>query len=167
MRINKSNHILLGVVVVATLVVGYAVFAAPLSGDNITGSANNWNIGFIDAKKVAVNGQATETSEVVYNANSATFNISFAGPGDSITYDFAIKNNGLLDAKVDSIHILPSNKIDDVALFEVKGLEVGDELDAGEVTHMQVIATYNSNYQDVAKNVSKGVTVVVNYKENS
>lgn len=165
MKKKLKNYVIVFAAVVALLVVGYATFAQPLAHRLPTVTGNEWNIGFVDAVRSDVKGNAKEMSAVTYNSTSASFNIFLSGAGDSITYDFTIKNKGALTAKVDSIYVVPTNKPNDAILFNTSGLQVGDELKSLEEAHLKVTASYSTSSLEDLNTASKSVTVIVNYKQ--
>ena len=74
-----------------------------------------------------------------------------------------IKNSGTIDAKVSDILVSPITNMDEQLLFSFSGLEVGDELNAGETTTVTVNIKYNSNYIGPKNKISKDFTVFINY----
>ena len=107
-------------------------------------------------------GNVMELAKPSFTTTTATFSVSLSAPGDKIVYDLTIKNSGKLNAKVDSIYIVPENKPDDIILYSVGGINLGDELKAGDSTHMNVTAMYNRT-SGGQEQVSKKVTVYINY----
>ena len=62
-------------------------------------------------------------------------------PGDSITYDITIANQGTIDAVLKTI--TKTDTSNSAILFETSGVNEGDELKATETVVMQVKVTYN------------------------
>lgn len=164
MKDDKKKKIIVWCVVLICflLVTGYSTFAQPLAYPSKTVS-NNWNISFTDVSRDEILGTALENNKPSFSGTTATFNVSLSSLGDSITYDFTIKNKGTLDAKVDGVYVLPANKASDAILFRVSGLEVGDELKAGESTHIKVNALYVGKENMSKEDLKKSVMVVINY----
>ncbi len=167
MKSDNRKKIVVGsaVVLCFLLVTGYASFAQPVAYPART-VFNNWNISFTDVSREEVLGTALENSAPSFNGTTATFNVSLSSLGDSITYDFTIKNNGTLNAKVDGVYVLPANKASDAILFTTSGLEVGDVLKAGESTHIKVNALYVGKENMSKEDFKKSVTVVINYVQS-
>lgn len=95
-------------IAVVGLTIGYAAYASTLT---INGSANvdpaSWDVHF--AYKTGDSLTATKTGSAVENTTptlAATtisgFDVTLKAPGDSVTYDFSVKNGGTLDAKLDT-----------------------------------------------------------------
>ena len=167
---KKSTHkIVISLVIVGLLLtMWYAVFAQPLAfNTKQTNDDGSWNIGFTDMQISDIVGGAKELGKPSFTSTKANFYISLTGPGDKIVYDLTIKNSGTFNAKVDSIYIVPENKPDDYIIYSVGGISLGDELDAGESTHMTVTAMYNRNVKgtEFTDGVRKDMSVIVNYKQ--
>ena len=164
---KSTNKIVISFVIVGLLLtMWYAVFAQPLAFDAEQSSDNeSWNIGFTDMKVADVVGGAKELENPSFTSTKANFYISLTGPGDKIVYDLTIKNTGTFNAKVDDIDIIPDNKPNDYIIYSVGGINLGDELKAGESTHMTVTAMYNRNANVSLDSVRKDMSVVINYTQ--
>lgn len=93
-------------IAVVGLTVGYAAYSSTLT---INGTANvdpaSWDVHFgyktgtsLTAEKV---GNAVETTApTLADTTISGFNVTLKAPGDSVTYNFIIKNAGTLDAKL-------------------------------------------------------------------
>lgn len=147
----------------AFLVIWYSAFAQPLAS-NSNQVTDSWNISFNDMKLQSQVGGAKEVNSPSFTSNKANFYISLASKGDKIVYELTIKNSGTLNAKIDSIYIIPENKPSDQIIYSVGGINLGDELKAGESTKMTVTAMYN-NSATVTGSVKKDMSVIVNYKQ--
>ncbi len=166
MRRKDKNHVFILVLIVALMTVGYATFAQPLASKLSTkATGSEWNIGFTNVIRSDVSGSAKELSPLEYSETSANFNIYLGASGDAITYDFTVKNMGTLDAKVSSIYLFPANEANDLVLFDISGLQVGDELKVGEIANMKIKAYYNPAAGSKAAVGNKSVTVQVNYSQ--
>ena len=164
---QSTNKIVIILVAIgAFLIVWYATFAQPLgfNARQQTADSGAWNIGFINMEINDIVGGAKELGKPSFTSNKANFYISLSGPGDKIVYNLTIKNSGTMDAKVDSIYIIPENKPDDQIIYSVGGISLGDELKAGESVDMTVTAMYNRSASS-ATDVRKDMSVVINYAQ--
>ena len=134
------------------------------SSYNVTPSdGQRWNVGFVNMTLTDKVGSASEVSSPSYTKSRANFHVSLVEQGDMISYDIDIKNSGTIDAKVSDILVSPITNMDEQLLFSFSGLEVGDELNAGETTTVTVNIKYNSNYIGPKNRISKDFTVFINY----
>ena len=164
---QSTNKIVIILVAIgAVLIVWYATFAQPLGFNARQQAADSgaWNIGFINMEINDIVGGAKELGKPSFTSNKANFYISLSGPGDKIVYNLTIKNSGTMDAKVDSIYIIPENKPDDQIIYSVGGISLGDELKAGESVDMTVTAMYNRSASS-ATDVRKDMSVIINYAQ--
>ena len=108
---NKTQHILLGVLAVG--LVGISVAYASLSQNlTINGTAKvataTWDIKFDNMSAGAATGYATLPSSGKFGIQTGSTTVSgdlgtLKAPGDTITYTFKVKNNGSINAKVNSV----------------------------------------------------------------
>lgn len=125
--------------------------------------SQRWNVGFVNMALSEKIGSAGEASKPSYTRTRASFHVLLVEPGDEISYDIDIKNSGTIDAKVSDITINPITEISDPISFVFSGLEVGDELDAGETTKVSVNIKYNPNYNGTKEKVNQDFVVLINY----
>lgn len=93
-------------IAVVGLTVGYAAYSSTLT---INGTANvdpaSWKVNFGyktgDSLTGTINGHATEnTAPTLADTTISGFDVTLKAPGDSVTYNFLIKNSGTLNAKL-------------------------------------------------------------------
>lgn len=159
---KRKNYVIVFALFVLFLAVGYATFVQPLADKLPLFSLHDWNVGFVDAERVGITGNATENQPVSYTLTRGYFYVSLHQPGDSVTYDFTIKNLGSIKAKVQSIYAFATNDKTDAILFKVDGLKVGDVLNPGETVKLRVKASYNENIIGPPA-TSRELYVIVNY----
>lgn len=162
-----SRKIVMGLLILCLmLTLWLTTFAQQLASDLFNTQATNntdWNIAFTKAVKNRVTGKAKQIKPVSYTSTTASFAVELTGVGDSISYSFTISNKGKIDAKVESIYIVPTNKESDALLFYVSNLEVGDELLAGDSKNLNVSVNFNKNYEGDATQIKKDVTILINF----
>ncbi|MDD6323519.1 MAG: hypothetical protein PUA73_02795 [Bacilli bacterium] len=162
---KSVNRIVIALVTIgAFLVMWYSIFAQPLAFNNRQMKTGAWNISFVDMKLESKIGGARELSHPDYTSTKASFYVSLTGKGDKIVYELTIKNSGTIDAMVDGIYIIPENKPSDQIIYSVGGINLGDELKAGQSTKMTVTAMYNNGTSTIGT-VRKDMSVIINYKQ--
>ena len=101
MRDRKKRNIIIGSLccLLVFMGIGYAVLSQTL---NISGTANmkgTWDIKITDISEASRTGKADPgTPTISSNGVSASFEANLWMPGDSITYNITVKNNGNIDA---------------------------------------------------------------------
>ncbi len=140
---KQRNYIIVGLCMVLVIMgVGYAAFQSQLKISGTSNIASNFNVKITSITPNSIIGTAENKTEVTtYNDTSATFGVSLKSPGDSITYDITIVNQGTIDAVLKTI--TKTDASNSAILFETSGVNEGDELKVGETATMKVKVTYN------------------------
>lgn len=163
---KKKNIIITFLVgVTCIMAIAYASFSQTL---NITGSAaidSTWNIKITNVSTKNIVGDATKAFEPVVSDTSVTFKTNLIQPGDSMTYSVTITNAGTIDAKVGSIEKTESQN--PAIIFSTTGINENDLLKAGETQTFDVTVAYNQNVTSQPEEISKTLTVKLNYVQNS
>ena len=162
---KKNIIITFLVAIICIMAIGYAAFSQTL---NITGSAtidSNWNIKITSVTTKNILGHATKAFEPIVSDTAVTFKTNLKYPGDSMTYEVTISNEGTVDAKVDSIEITDSKN--PAITFTTTGINENDLLEAGQKQIYNVIVTYNDNITSQPSELSATLTVKLNYVQNS
>ena len=101
MRDRKKRNIIIGSLcsLLVFMGIGYAVLSQTL---NISGTANmkgTWDIKITDISEASRTGKADPGTPTISTSGvSASFEANLWMPGDSITYNVTVKNNGNIDA---------------------------------------------------------------------
>ena len=101
MRNRKKRNIIIGAIccLLVFMGIGYAVLSQTL---NINGTANmrgEWDIKITDISEASRTGKADPGTPTISSSGvSASFEANLWMPGDSITYNITVKNNGNIDA---------------------------------------------------------------------
>lgn len=161
---KKNIIITFLVAIICIMAISYAAFSQTL---NITGSAtidSNWNIKITSVTTKNILGHATKAFEPIVSDTAVTFKTNLKYPGDSMTYEVTISNEGTVDAKVDSIEITDSKN--PAITFTTTGINENDLLEAGQKQIYNVIVTYNDNITSQPSELSATLTVKLNYVQN-
>lgn len=147
------------------MVVGYAAFASQLKINGTSSITSNWKVLITDITSKNIVGSASNAIEPTHTDTTATFKTSLEKPGDSITYDITVTNNGTLDAVLKNIEINTTNS--EVILFESSGLKQGDVLITNTNDILTIKVTYNPNITSQPENTTSNIEVTLNYEQNS
>lgn len=152
------------VAIVCIMAIAYAAFSQTL---NINGTAtidSNWDIKITDVTTKNVIGDASKAFEPVVSDTAVTFKTNLVSPGDSMTYEVTISNEGTVDAKVESIEMTDSKN--PAIIFQTSGINENDLLEAGQTQTYNVIVSYSDSVTSQPKELTGTLTVKLNYVQN-
>ena len=180
--------------IIVIMGVGYAAFSTLL---NINGTAeitSNWDVHISNIEVAADNpvGTAASTANSVVDGNlAATFSSTLQAPGDSVTYDVTVVNEGSLPAKLSGINFTQTNTGegatdgaetvenngqsytgDNAIVYSYSGITTDATLDAKNGEHssvtFQVKVEYNSSLtkQPDTKQLKSDLKMVLTYVQD-
>lgn len=160
---RNSKNVLIGLLVFAVIAmsIGYAALAQTL---NITGTAqitSNWDIALTNITNGTPVGGATNNNLPAIVGTTANFDVNLVSPGDSMTYNITITNNGTLDAILDNIIVSDSGS--DAIIYTVTGVSEGTVLSAGNTNVAIVKVEYDNSVTTQPTQTSKTLSVTLNY----
>ena len=162
----KKNYLIITILIasICILAIGYAAFTSQLK---ITGNSNitsNWDIKITNITVKNITGGASKVIEPITSGTSATFKTSLISPGDSMTYEVTVTNNGNVDAKVKNIQETTSTN--PAIVFETKGINQNDLLEAGNSQTFDVTVSYNNTVTSQPEAREASYTIKLNYIQN-
>ena len=162
----KKNYLIITILIasICILAIGYAAFTSQLK---ITGTSNitsNWDIKITNITVKNITGGASKLIEPITSGTSATFKTSLISPGDSMTYEVTVTNNGNVDAKVKNIQETTSTN--PAIVFETKGINQNDLLEAGNSQTFDVTVSYNNTVTSQPEAREASYTIKLNYIQN-
>ncbi len=148
MRNHKKNkkYLLIGLVVICIFLMlglGYALLSQNLEIQGTGTITSDWNILITDIVTKDKSNTASNVTAPTHSGTSATMNAKFELPGDYISYDITVTNQGTLNAVLDSIKI--KMKDQEVFLFAVEGIQSGEALNVDEEKTFTLTIRYNEN----------------------
>ena len=166
-RLNKTqrNYIIMGLCAILVIMgVGYAAFQSQLKISGTSSISSNFAVKITDITVSSQNGGAADKPEVTTHTDTtATFGVTLQSPGDSITYDIRIENQGSIDAVLKTITKTDTNN--SAILFETSGVAEGDALNVGDSKVMQVKVTYNSSVTSQPTDLESTLNVTLDYEQ--
>ena len=169
-RRHGKKNVLIGFLIAAILMmsVGYAALASQLNINGTSGITGNFKVQFTDITEGTAVGSATNKTAASVTDTTATFDVEFVSPGDSMSFDITVKNTGNLVAKLDSITGLPSESENDPIKYTISGIQVGDTLAVNQEVTVTVKAEYDSSVtsQPTDEQLSKSLSVTLNYVQS-
>ena len=163
---RKRNIIMVSLLaVLAIMTIGYAAFSTQLEIKGTSNIDSRWEVKIIAISAGTPVGTAENAVAPSYTDTTANMNVNLYAPGDSMTYEITIQNNGTLDAVLNSI--TENNSNNPAIKFEIAGIKEGDTLLAGETTKMTVKISYDSNVTGQPENTSADYTLTLNYTQKA
>ena len=163
---RKRNIIMVSLLaVLAIMTIGYAAFSTQLEIKGTSNIDSRWEVKIIAISAGTPVGTAENAVAPSYTDTTANMNVNLYAPGDSMTYEITIQNNGTLDAVLNSI--TENNSNNPAIKFEIAGIKEGDALLAGETTKMTVKISYDSNVTGQPENTSADYTLTLNYTQKA
>ena len=171
-RKMKTNHnqkklMILGLcLIVLFMAIGYASFSQNLIINGTSTITSDWNIKITDITVNGFNGSATNAEEPqVENDTTAIFKTNLISPGDSMTYEVTVANDGSIPAKLNELKVEDANN--PAILFQVNGISEIDILGEHSTTTFEVQVSYNSSITTQPENPKSTLTVTLDYVQNS
>ena len=124
-------------------------------------SIKRWDVGFVNVKMVDLKGTAREKIKASFDNLSATFDVLLSNPGDSITYEFTIKNKGIIDAKLDSYDIIVNDN--EAIKFDVENLVKGEALNVGKTKKIRVTTSFDSEATTTPDVTTEKIKIILRY----
>ena len=161
---TKNKIVIIMCCLIFVMVIGYAAFSTNLNINGTANIASTWKVEFTSIEEVSKSSGVTVKTAPTASGTMATFDVAFTSPGDSIEYDITIKNNGTLDAVIDSIKT--TNTGSDAIKFEVSGVTEGDTLAKQATTKVKVKISYDSSVTTQPTSLSRTLTLNIIYVQN-
>ena len=166
-RLNKMqrNYIIIGLCVILVIMgVGYAAFQSQLKISGTSNIESNFLVKITDIQVSNIVEGAQDKEEVTTHTDTtATFGTTLQSPGDSITYDITIENQGTIDAVLKTI--TKTDTSNSAILFETSGVNEGDPLNVGEIATMKVTVTYNPEVTNQPDNLDSNLNIELDYEQ--
>lgn len=158
---NKKNIIHLLLLALCIMTIGYAAFNSNLVINGSASIESNWDVEITGITSKEIHGGASNENPPVYTKISATFKSILQSPGDFITYEVTVRNNGDIDARLDDIEMSDENN--PAINFVLDGISEGDELDASEEVKFTVTVIYNNDVASQPDSISSSLAINLNY----
>ena len=161
----KKNLIIIIIILLSLLimVIGYASFATEidlLGNIEITG---NWNIMITKVEAIKVSS-GCDAGTPSFTDTEVTFDAKLLKPGDEITYEITIENQGNIDAILtDSLFETDlSNSANEISYTHT---EPAQELKAGASTSFLISITYDKNTTEMPDIKTKKIIGYIEYAQ--
>ena len=161
-RRKRNNLIILGLcAVVVCMGIVYAAFSTQLRINGTSSITSNFRVLITNIETGDIVGSASNKEEPTYTDDSATFSASLEKPGDSISYNITVSNEGTIDAVIDSIKINAPKQ--DAIIFSIEGINSKEDLLKDESKTFSVVVKYNENITTQPDTTDINFTVDLEY----
>ena len=150
---------LIGIMV--CMVIGYAAFSASL---NITGTStitSDWDVKITNIESRNIEGKARDISVPSHTDTTANFTAGLSSPGDSITYDIKIENEGNIDAVIKLLNYTATES--EAIKVTSSGVREGQVIKQNEEKHLYITVTFDEDYNGPSIEETVDVTVDIDY----
>ena len=166
-RVKKKNNVIIGglLAIVLLMTVGYAAFASNLSITSTASTTNNWKVLITNIESKDIVGGASNISSS-YDTLTANFQANLTAPGDSITYEVTVTNQGTLDAVLSSIQKnITTNEYIEVT---TSGVEEGQILYSNSSRVLKVVIKFkDGDIGSLTGTNSINISLTLNYSQNT
>ena len=161
---KQRNYIILGLCsILLVMAAGYAAFRTQLTINGTSNITSEFKVLITDIQSRNVVGRAENAEEPSHTETTASFKTNLYLPGDSITYDVTVENQGSIDAVLKTIQKSDSNN--NAIIFETSGIQEGEVLKASESTKFSVTVSYNASTTSQPSNITSDLEVTLNYEQ--
>ncbi len=165
-RDKKNIMIVALLIAVVFMSVGYALLSTKL---DIQGTSSIidpvWDVGIVSISENSTEGYANSLNSTVINKFSAKFNVELQMPNDKVTYTINVKNEGTIDAKLNSITIMPEDYNEGFIIYDIEGIKAGEILSVGQSKAFTLSVMYNSDAmgQPQKEELTKEINLILDY----
>lgn len=144
---RKSKNIVIGLLcaVIVLMGIGFASIFSDLEIKGGTSLSNTWNVQITNIEAVDTKGKANPGTPT-RTATTANFNATLEEPGDAVTYEVTVTNNGSINAVLTTINKVFDNLDTDAIEYTLSEQNpvINAKLASGETHTFTVTATYKS-----------------------
>ena len=163
---RQRNYIILGLCsILLVMVAGYAAFRTQFTINGTSNITSEFKVLITDIQSRNVVGRAENAEEPSHTETTATFKTNLYLPGDSITYDVTVENQGSIDAVLKTIQKSDSNN--NAIIFETSGIQEGEVLKASESTKFSVTVSYNASTTSQPSNITSDLEITLDYEQST
>ena len=150
MRDRKKRNIIIGTLcfLLVFMGIGYSILSQTLNISGIANMKGTWDIKITDISEASRTGKADPGTPTISSSGvSASFEANLWMPGDSITYNITVKNNGNIDAALKELVPSVENGVQQVK-FSNNAVQ-GKVLRQSESYTFQVSVVFDENATEI------------------
>ncbi len=135
---NAKKLALLGLILLATVSVGYALLSQTINIITTATLSGTWDVQVTEVTYVSTWGREVVGEPTISHDNkNVTINVEFSKPGGQAFFNMKVKNNGTINAEMKTINVLFNGSLDpdpDIRYYILEGAydAVPSNIDAGQ-----------------------------------
>lgn len=165
----RNKLVAIAVMIISAGSVAYASFATNLTVNGTGTATGNWDVRILSITPTAQVGATDHASTPTFTTTSASFNVDLAYPGATSSYQVVIRNNGNINAKLNSItDVSTINSTAPTYLtYAVSGVAADDPLAPGVNVTATVTVEWDAAATTNPSGASKAATINFNYIQDT
>ena len=167
---DTKNYLIGGLfVAIVFMAIGYAALSSKLQINGTAEITSSWNIYIESITEKTKTGTANGgTPTVSSDKTSATFNAQLLSPGDSVTYEVVVRNDGSLEGLLSALNITGPTTSTSGIKYTVTGVTPSTTTIAasGGTNTVTVVAEWVSTDTSVPGSTNESLTVDLDYVQN-
>ena len=182
---DKKNAIIVSLLIaVVAMAIGYAALSSQLTINGTAEVTSTWDVKMTSISEGTKSNSAGVASTAIVNSaelsgnTTATFDVSFQTPGDTVEFDIVVTNNGSLDAKLSNVTATATDGSEGpLELTEAKGINYevtidGEDIESakestitngGDTQTVHVKVYWDQTATEVPENATKKLLVNLEY----
>lgn len=149
--------------VLVTMVIGYAVFQTQLKINGIGSITSEWGITITNIT-FASTGNAYNISSPVHTDTSLNFKVGLKVPGDKMTFTVTVKNRGTIDAILTNIDAKANGSY--MISYSISGIQAQTRFAAAESKTFTITVEFNRNATSIPNDTEKEILINLNYVQD-
>lgn len=159
------------IISVMALSIAYASISQNLNINGVTTvKGNSWDIKFQNLQKPVIGGNAEIITPATLSYTTLNFDIYLKTPNDSVTYNWEIKNNGSIDAKLSSTPYLTgiTSNLEKAITYSFlyddgTEIKVNDTINSGEVKKIKLTISFKDSETVIPENTKLNLKTTLTY----
>jgi len=170
MRREKSKKLwgIIGLVfALCIMTAGYAAFQTNLTINGTMNITSRWDLSITGVTVDSTGGSGENAKNPTYQKLTANIEANLYEKGDYVIYNISVRNNGNLDAVLNSIDYDTTNALNNAVVITVISPSLDTVLPASNTQVVKVKIEYDQNYSGtVDYDNASAVKITLNYIQN-
>ena len=159
----KTSKNIIGALLIVIIVmsVGYSTFATQLTINGTAKIVGQWDVRITNVEAINVS-EGCDYGVPEYTDTTVAFDAKLLKPGDFITYEITIRNDGNIDALLDNI-VFTSDEKNGSSAISFKTSELDSYLEAGQEAKLKLSVFYDEKTVEEPEVKEKNIMGIIEY----